>query len=239
MSEVKTSSHEPHPGSIAIIGLAGQFPKASNVSQFWQNIIDGRECVTDFSEEELLNAGVSESELHNPHYVRRRAILEDIDKFDANFFNISPNDAALIDPQHRIFLECASQALDDASISSGNQGHAIGVFASCGRNYYFHDNLQSQEGTVTDSNRYKVEIHNDKDFLSTFVSYKLGLTGPSININTACSSSIVAVHYACMSLNMGECDAALVGADLNLFPVDQQLFVTNQEARARTRALCT
>jgi acyl transferase domain-containing protein/acyl carrier protein len=194
---------------IAIIGMSGRFPGADNLDQFWRNLRDGVESIRQFTNDELKTFGVSPATLSDPNFVRAGAILENIDKFDAEFFGYSPREAEMIDPQQRIFLECAWQAMEDAGYSSDTQQKLVGVFAGTSLSTYLLYHLLANEEASQDT--FQAMIGNDKDFLSTRVSYELNLKGPSIDIQTACSTSLVAVHLACQSLLSYQCDVALAG----------------------------
>jgi amino acid adenylation domain-containing protein len=196
--------------SVAIIGMQGRFPKAADLEQFWRNLRDGVEAVSFFSEEEMLARGVDLKRLRDPAYVRATAALEDSEWFDAAFFGFSPREAEIMDPQHRLFLECAWEAMEDAGYDPEQQSGAIGVFAGVSMNRYWL-NLSANPELMATQGGFPVLLGNDKDFLATRVSYKLNLRGPSINVQTACSTSLVAVHLACQSLLGGECDMALAG----------------------------
>ncbi len=196
---------------IAIIGMTGRFPGAKSIDQFWQNLCNGRESITFFSDEELLAAGISPGILDNPHYVKAKSMLEDIDLFDASFFGFTPREAEILDPQHRIFLECAWEALESAGYAPEAFEGRIGVYAGASMSSYLLFHLYMNREVVESMGGFQLMVGNDKDFLPTRVSYKLNLTGPSVNINTTCSSSLVAVHFACQSLLNGECDLALAG----------------------------
>ncbi len=199
--------------SIAIVGMSGRFPGASNVARFWENIREGRESIRFFTEAELLAAGERPELLRDPAYVKACGYLDDIDKFDAAFFGISPRDAAVFDPQHRLFLECASEAFEDAGYIGAKIGGPVAVFATSGASEYFTYNLVTNEEVLRSIGAWLLRhTGNDPNFLATRVSYELDLVGPSMNVQTACSSSIVAVHLACQSLLNGECDMALAGA---------------------------
>jgi acyl transferase domain-containing protein/acyl carrier protein len=198
------------PEPIAIIGLAGRFPGARNLDQFWQNVRDGVESVTLFSDEELLAAGVEPRFLRDPAYVRSGAILDDIDQFDARFFGFSPREAELIDPQQRLFLECAWEALEHAGYDPETYAGAIGVYAGVSLSTYL-GKLYANRALMTSADGYHIGIGNDKDHLPTRASYKLNLKGPSVSIQTACSTSLVAVHFACQNLLTYQCDMALAG----------------------------
>ncbi len=205
--------------AIAIVGMAGRFPGARNVAEFWQNLKNGVEAIRPFSDAELLAAGVSADELAQPEYVKSGVVLEDIDKFDAAFFGFSPKDASIMDPQHRIFLECAWEALEDAGHAPGSFEGSIGVYAGSGMNSYMIHNLLTNPRLVASAGLFLIrQTGNDKDVLATRVSYELNLRGPSINVQTACSTSLVAVHLACQSLLNQECDMALAGGVTIEFP---------------------
>jgi acyl transferase domain-containing protein/surfactin synthase thioesterase subunit/acyl carrier protein len=197
---------------VAIIGMACRFPGAHSVGEFWSNLCRGVESIRFFSEAELREAGVDRAVLERPGYVRAAPILTDPDHFDAAFFGYSPREAELMDPQQRLFLEVAWEAFDDAGYHAESAPSVVGVFAGGGgvvTSYLFahaaHPDLPGQTASLP-------HLGNDKDFLSTRVSYKLNLTGPSLTVQTACSTSLVAVHLACQSLMSGECDMALGGA---------------------------
>ncbi|MDM9379461.1 SDR family NAD(P)-dependent oxidoreductase [Chlorogloeopsis sp. ULAP01] len=194
---------------IAIIGMSGRFPGAKNIDIFWQNLCNGVESISFFTDKEVVSAGVNPAVINDPNYVKASGILDDIDLFDAKFFGFSPREAELTDPQHRLFMECVWSALENAGYNSENYSGAIGLFAGVAlstyllANLYTHRDLMESEDSIT--------IGNDKDFLATQISYKLNLKGPSINVQTACSTSLVAVHLACQSLMNGESDIALAG----------------------------
>ena len=195
---------------IAIIGMAGRFPGADTVDAFWDNLSQGKESITVYSEEELLKRGIDEALLKKPNYVKSAAKLEDVDLFDAEFFGFNAREAEILDPQHRLFLECAWTALENAGYDSQKYPGAIAVFGGAGMNGYLF-NVYSQSKNNNSLDPYQLFLASDKDFLTTRVSYKLNLDGPSVNVQTACSTSLVAVHFACQSLLSGECDMALAG----------------------------
>lgn len=204
---------------IAIIGMAGRFPASSDLRQFWQNLADGRECISFFSDEELLSSGLSPEEIARPEYVRARGIVEDCERFDAGFFKFTPREAEITDPQQRLFLECAWEAFEDAGYVPDTFGGLIGVFAGVGTSTYFFYQLVPALGNGFAFSDTASMLSNEKDFLPTRVSYKLNLRGPSVAISTGCSSSLVATHMACKSLLAGECDMALAGGVSIHFPV--------------------
>lgn len=198
--------------AIAVVGLAGRFPKARNVAEFWRNIRDGVECIDVFTDSELKAAGVSPEVIADPNYVKAGVVLNDLEMFDAGFFGFSPKDAAIMDPQHRHFLECAWEALEDAGHAASNFRGSIGVYAGSGMNAYMIYNLLTNAKLLETAGLFLIrQTGNDKDVLATRVSYEFDLRGPSVNVQTACSSSLVAIHMACQSLLGHECDMALAG----------------------------
>lgn len=196
---------------IAIIGMACRFPGADSPDAFWQNLKNGVESITTFSEDELDAAGVDRELRNHPNYVKAGGIIDGIEFFDANFFDYTPKEASMIDPQQRLFLELAWMALEDAGYDPERYPGLIGVYAGAGMNTYLYRNLMSQGSLLQEGNGYFAMIASDKDFLATRVSYKCNLTGPSVTVQTACSTSLVAVHMACQSIRSGECDMALAG----------------------------
>nr|AIE12107.1 putative NRPS/PKS hybrid synthase module E2C [uncultured bacterium] len=194
---------------VAIVGMACRFPGARNVDEFWQNLAGGVESITRLSDEEILAAGVPAAVLSRPNYVKAAPVLDDPSAFDAAFFGYSPMEARAMDPQQRLLLELAHAALEDAACSPERFPGRIGVFAGAAMNTYFmHNGLTSRFA----EDYIPTLILNDKDFLSTRISYKLNLRGPSITVQTACSTSLVAVHLARQSLLSEESDVALAGA---------------------------
>jgi len=204
--------HDPGTGlEIAIIGMSLHFPGAPGVEEFWDNLREGVESISFFSAEELLAAGVPPEMVEHPDYVPARATLDRIDLFDAAFFGFSPNEARIMDPQHRFFLEHAWSALESAGYVPETFPGSIGVFAGLGENWYHRRFRHLAREVLGDMMFHQAQIGSQKDFMPTRVSYKLGLDGPSINVQTACSTSLVATHLACQSLQSGESDMALAG----------------------------
>ncbi|GLK42850.1 type I polyketide synthase [Novosphingobium resinovorum] len=202
--------------AVAIVGMACRFAGARGPEEFWSLLSEGRDGIETYSEEELLAAGVSPALLRNPDYVRRGAPLADMECFDAALFGLSKRDAAVMDPQHRHFLECSWEALEDAGHTpqgfAEGTGGVIGVFAGSGHNAYMPYNLLTNGKLVNEVGLFLLRhTSNDKDFLTTRVSYLFDLKGPSINVQTACSTSLVSIHMAAQSLLSGECDMALAG----------------------------
>jgi acyl transferase domain-containing protein len=195
---------------VAIVGMACRFPGARNPDRFWDNLRDGVESIRHFSEAELEAAGVPRSLLDDPAYVRAHGMLDGAELFDAAFFNVNPNEARIMDPQHRLLLECAWEALEDGGVDPRRQPGPVGVYAGAYYNTYL-DNLKGVPGAVEPAAAFARSIANEKDYLVTRISYKLDLTGPSLTVQTACSTSLVAVHLACQGLLAGACDLALAG----------------------------
>jgi iturin family lipopeptide synthetase A len=207
---VKTNSSQPeYAASIAVIGKSGRFPKAGNLDQFWANLCTGRECISFFTDEELLSAGVDAEMLRRPNYVKAFGIVEDAEFFDPQFFGYTPREAQMIDPQQRVFLECAWEALEDAGYASDDPG-MVAIYASSTMSTYIRNLLANPE-ILGSSDIMQLVSGNDKDYVPTRVSYKLNLRGPSVCVQSACSSSLVAIHLACRSLLTYECDLALAG----------------------------
>ncbi len=197
--------------SIAIVGMAGRFPGAATVDAFWQNLRNGVETITHFTKEELQSAGVDPGLVDAPNFVGAYGALDDVEGFDAAFFGIPPREAEIMDPQHRLFLECAWQALEHASYDSEQYDGTIGVYAGVGVDTYAINNLFSNRDLLAAVSTLQASIRNRTDHVTTQVAYKLNLRGPSITVQTACSTSLVAVHLACQSLLNGECDMTLAG----------------------------
>ncbi|QDI74951.1 MULTISPECIES: type I polyketide synthase [Leisingera] len=199
-------------GDIAIVGLSVTVPGAGSAEAFWQNLRAGIELIEVLDRETLLAHGERASALADPNYVPAAARLQGFDEFDAEFFGFSPKEAAILDPQHRKFLEVAWGAMENAGHPPESIAGPIGVYAGCGMGSYFYFNICSNPALVDDVGMFLLRhTGNDKDFLSTRVSHVFDLKGPSVNVQTACSTSLVAVHYACKALREGECGMALAG----------------------------
>ncbi|MEZ5750573.1 MAG: SDR family NAD(P)-dependent oxidoreductase [Paracoccaceae bacterium] len=209
MSSVSESISET---DIAIVGMAAHLPGAGSIGEYWHNLRSGLRAIRRLSEDELIAAGEDPAVMRLPNYVPFAAPLEKYAEFDAEFFGFSPKEAAILDPQHRQFLEVAWEALENAGHTPEGFDGNIGVYAGCGMGSYFYFNICSNRDMVRDVGMFLLRhTGNDKDFLSTRVSHIFDLRGPSVNIQTACSTSLVAVHYAAQSLLSGECDMALAG----------------------------
>jgi len=198
------------PSSVAIIGMAGRFPSARNVAEFWSNLRNGVESISFFTEAELAEAGTAPAVYLRSNFVRAGGVLDGVDLFAASFFGYSPREAEIIDPQHRLFLEVAWEALENAGYDSESYDGSIGIFAGAALSTYMM-NLVSTTNILSVVGIAPTLIANQGDYLTTRVSYKLNLRGPSVNVQTACSTSLVAVHLACQNLLNGECHMALAG----------------------------
>ncbi|WP_334063616.1 type I polyketide synthase [Limimaricola cinnabarinus] len=207
-----TGPNESAAGDIAIVGMAVDLPGAPTLDAFWQLLSESRTAIRRLSPEELAQAGVPEETSQRPDYVPFGAPLEGHDRFDAGFFGLTPKDAAIMDPQHRRFIRTAWAALENAGrLPEGFDG-AIGVYAGCGPNDYYMRNLMGNADLQRDVGAFLLRhTGNDKDFLATRLSHMLDLTGPAVSVQTACSTSLVAVHMAAQALLTGECDMALAG----------------------------
>ncbi|MDX2506722.1 MAG: amino acid adenylation domain-containing protein [Gammaproteobacteria bacterium] len=195
---------------IAIIGIAGRFPGAKNVDEFWDNLREGVESIIDIDAQDMQLSGLDPA-MQQQDYVSRCAPLDHIEDFDAEFFGYNPREVEIMDPQHRLFLEGAWSALERAGYPPADMSVPVGVFGGVARDGYLISNIASHERLLQSIGDYHTLIGNEKDYPATRVSYKLNLKGPSVNVQTACSSSGVAIHLACQSLNSGESEVALAG----------------------------
>jgi iturin family lipopeptide synthetase A len=195
---------------IAVIGMSGRFPEADSIAQYWDNLKNGKDCISDFSDEEVLEEGEDETLVNDPAYVKSNAYLKNKKYFDSEFFGYTPHEAELMDPQVRIYHECCWEALEDSGYSPGNSAEKIGVFSAGSPNipWVLFSAKNNQEGFV---DGFTASHLRDATFLSSRISYKFNLKGPAIFVQTACSSSLVAIHQACNSLLLGECGMALGG----------------------------
>jgi phthiocerol/phenolphthiocerol synthesis type-I polyketide synthase E len=213
---VSTNSELP-PHAIAVVGMAARLPGANTVSAFWNNLRDGVESIVDLSEADLQAAGISDKALGNPAYVRRAALLDGIADFDADFFGYTPQAARMTDPQHRLFLQSAWHALEDAGYDPAQLESTVGVYATSTTSGYLLHNIMSNHdpnvviGQGVTFEMVNLSLQNDKDYLATKVAHQFNLRGPALSVQTACSSALVAVHLACQSILNGECEMALAG----------------------------
>jgi acyl transferase domain-containing protein len=204
--------HEENLEGVAIIGVAGRFPKASNAHAFWELIRDGKECVSFYEPEALVAQGIPEVIAKHPAFVPAGLLLEGLENFDPGFFSMTPGEARLVDPQHRLFMECCWEALEDAGYNPETYPGSIGVYGGCATNRYYTNNLLPNQEMMRLYGNFQALMNNDRDFLTTRVSYKLNLKGPSVDMQTACSTSLVAAGMAFQSLMNYQADMFLVGA---------------------------
>jgi acyl transferase domain-containing protein len=232
------------PEGIAIIGMSGRFPGARDVNQFWQNLVNEVDSISHFREDELeYSVATDDSREQDQKSIRARGVLDEVDLFDAEFFGMYPKEAQIVDPQHRLFLECAWEALESAGHSPESYPGMIGVYAGLAMNTYFLHNLCVDRSFAADFSanyqvgNYQTMLGNDKDFMPTRVSYKLNLRGPSMSIQTACSTSLVAVCQACTSLLTYQCDMALAGGVSITFPQKRD-YLYQEEGLASADGTC-
>lgn len=196
---------------IAIIGMAGRFPGAKNLDEFWQNLTGGVESITFFSDKELEAGGIDPAVINTPTYVKASGALDEVELFDASFFGFSPREAELTDPQYRLFLEKSWEALERSGYVPDNYEGVIGIYGGMSMSTYLLNNLLANRDVMESEGALQLRILNDKDFLASLTAYKLNLRGPSLTVQTACSTSLVAANLACQSLLSYQCDIALAG----------------------------
>lgn len=207
-----SSTNDDVLDGVAIIGMYGRFPGARDLAEFWDNLVRGVESITHFSESELEPSRLESRGVRSlPNYVRARGLLDDIDRFDAAFFGVTPKEAAVMDPQHRVFLEAAWSALESAGYDPGAYEGPIGLWAGMANSTYYLENVLPRTDVVDQIGFFQAMLANEKDFLTTRVSYKLNLRGPSVNVYNACSTSLVAACHAYHALMGYQCDMALAG----------------------------
>ncbi len=207
---------------IAVVSFAVRFPGASTVEALWANFAAGRETIARLSDDELRAAGVSEAEIADPAYVKARGLLDGADLFDAGLFGFTPREAELLDPQHRVLLEVAWEALEAAGIDPDRfdaEGRRIGVFVGSGMDGYLIANILPNAAALASGGGLQAMILNDRDFLASRLAYELNLKGPAVVAQSACSTSLLAVHLACQSLLAGECDVAIAGGSSITVPL--------------------
>ena len=207
---------------IAIVGMSCRFPGANNLDEFWQNLRDGIESISFFSDDDVAASGIDPTSADAPHYVKASPLLDNVEWFDATFFGYTAKEAELLDPQQRLFLECAWEAMEVAGYDPQTYPGSCGIYAGASMNTYLLNQVYPNRSLLDSNDNLKVTtldslggfqlmVANDKDYLPTRTSYKLNLKGPSINVQTACSTTLVTVHLACQSLLNGECDMVLSG----------------------------
>ncbi len=227
----------PEPQAVAVIGMAGRFPGAGDVSEFWRNLRDGVESVVDLDADELVRRGADPALVAAEDYVRPQLLLDGIDEFDAGFFGYSPTDAAILDPQHRLLLECAWHALEDAGCIPGRFDGTIGVYAGASMSGYLHANLLRGRTLDASPDSLRLLFGNDKDYLATRISYQLDLTGPALSVQTACSTSLVAVHLAAQALLSYECAPRVSTARPRSLPRHWRWRACRRKRSARSRRM--
>ncbi|HVG45240.1 MAG TPA: type I polyketide synthase, partial [Longimicrobium sp.] len=210
MTRVADAAEERTGLEIAVVGMAGRFPGAADVEAFWHNLREGVESISRFSRDELLAAGCDPAVLDHPGFVPAAGWLAGADEFDAALFGLTPRDAEILNPQHRVLLECAWAALEQAGIDPARVDRPVGVFAGSGTNAYAA-RVTADPERVQAMGAERITLANEKDHLATGIAYRLDLRGPAVAVQTACSTSLVAIHMACQSLLNGECDLALAG----------------------------
>jgi acyl transferase domain-containing protein/SAM-dependent methyltransferase/acyl carrier protein len=216
MNEQQSTENELEP--IAIVSMACRFPKADDIEALWRLLSQGEEGIRFFTDEELIAAGVAPSQLVQPGYVKAKGMIDGIEDFDAHLFGYTPREAELMDPQQRVLLECAWQLLERAALDPDRYEGDIAAYVGVGMNIYLLNNLLADFSLKESSDFYQMLIGSDKDFAATRLAYKLNLKGPAVAVNTACSTSLVAVHYACQSLWDYQCDVAMAGGATLLVP---------------------
>ncbi len=204
--------------AVAVVGMACRFPGADDIDAFWRGLERGEDSVSTFTDEELESAGVSRKLLGNPNYVRRAGLISDVEMFDADFFGFTPVEAAVVDPQQRLFLEHAFLALEHAGCDPNRVQGGIGVYAGAGFSHYLVGHILPRTDLFEKVDAFTAIAFNDKDFLATRTAYKLNLKGPAVSVQSACSTSLVAIHFACEALMRGECGMALAGGVSLPFP---------------------
>ncbi|NNE28574.1 MAG: amino acid adenylation domain-containing protein, partial [Saprospiraceae bacterium] len=219
---------------IAIVGMQVRLPGANNLEEFWENLKLGRDVSKLFSDKEMRAAGVDEMLFSKAEYVRRGMVLEDHDKFDASFFGFLPKEAALMDPQHRIFLEVAYHALEEANLDPETYRGRVGIIGAIARNTYLVNHVMAHPNYFESLDDFQIGIALEKDFPATRVAYKLNLRGPALSVQTACSSSGVAIHLACQSLRAGDAEVMLVGGGRIQPPVEAGYLHTDGHALSPT-----
>ncbi|WP_375494004.1 aminotransferase class III-fold pyridoxal phosphate-dependent enzyme [uncultured Nostoc sp.] len=210
MVNIQASNNQDPIDGVAIIGMVGRFPGAGNVDEFWCNLCEGLESTTFFQDEEI-DPSIDPNLCKDPSYVKARGVIPGGETFDAAFFGVNPLEAVVMDPQARVFLELVYEALENAGYESESFEGLIGLYAGCGQNTYFANHIAGRMEIVDRIGEFQTMLANEKDFLTTRAAYKLNLKGPAVSVNTACSTSLVAVIQACQALTSYQCDLALSG----------------------------
>ena len=209
----------PEKRDIAIIGMSGRFPGAANVKELWQNLLAKKNSISTWTADEI-DPSVPEELRNDPDYVKARGVITDADRFDAGFFGVNPKVAALMDPQQRVFLETAWAALEDAAYDPAQFAGLIGVYAGMGNNTYYTRNVIGHPELIEQVGDFQVMTANEKDYIATRLAFEFDLRGPAISMNTACSTSLVAIAQAFHALRAGDCDMALAGGIAITAPIN-------------------
>jgi amino acid adenylation domain-containing protein len=216
VKEKKAKNKNAH-SDIAVIGMAGRFPGANTIDEFWQLLTDGKESISFFNNEELTT--IPDNVKNDPAYVKARGVIDKADHFDAEFFGFNPRSAELMDPQQRVFLEIAWEALENTGYLPQKYAGSVGVFAGTGYNTYFTNNVLNHRDLVEKTGHFQVRLLNEKDYIATRTAYQLNLTGPAVAVYSACSTSLLAIAQAVNSIRSGQCDIALAGASSITSPI--------------------
>ncbi len=211
ISTVKKNKDTKENRDVAIIGMAGRFPGANTLEEFWGLLSKGKEAIGFFTDAEL-EPSISQSIKNDPAYVKARGIIDGADEFDAEFFGLNPRSAELMDPQQRVFLEIAWEALENSGYLPQKYTGSVGVFAGCGYNTYYTNNVLAHPDLVERAGQFNVRLLNEKDYIATRTAYQLNLNGPAVAVYSACSTSLLAITQAVSSIRDGQCDIALAGA---------------------------
>ncbi|MGG4091723.1 HAD-IIIC family phosphatase [Paenibacillus lautus] len=206
-----SNGREYNGSEIAVIGMSGRFPGAKNLREYWDNLCGGKESISFFSDEELLEEGIDVKTVTHPNYVKAKGVLDDLEYFDPEFFDYTPREAELMDPQFRLMHECSWEALEQAGYDPKTYRGSIGLYVGAAFNSNWFMRAFKGLGTAEESATLETAMLNLRDYMATLVSYKLNMKGPSFTVQTACSTSLVAIHLACQSLLSGECSMALAG----------------------------
>ncbi len=220
--ETRRLQRREPPGALAIVGMAGRFPGAGTLDEFWANLREGRDSLSRFNHETLRAKGVPEAVIGHPNWVSAGQVLDGVDQFDPLFWGIGQREATLMDPQHRLFMEVAWTAMEQAGYARFDSPYRkrTAVYAACGIDGYLIHHLQGGglREPLDPGKLFLTEISNEKDYIATRVSYQLDLGGPGVTVTSACSSGLLAVAQAAQSLMSGECDMAIAGASAINFP---------------------
>lgn len=210
-SKTDSKTEKNRSNAVAVIGMSLRFPGANSVEEFWNNLTEGKETISNLSEEQMGNDGVPEAVFKRENYVNAAGVINEYDCFDANFFNYSKREATITDPQQRLLLEHAWEALEHAGYAPNTAENNVGVFVGSSINSYMIHHIDRFKELMYELGSHPLILANDKDHLGTHIAYKLNLTGPAVTVQTACSTSLTAIHTACKSILDGTCEMVLAG----------------------------